>query len=373
MMFCGTTFCGGIHTLDGTPTDVTDINKLTLQNTIYDTLFATKDVIYNWDGNQRYDWDYKTILCAEFKGDLHAGNTNYNSSNVDKIKIKRRKVGEYEFKTLFEIPINEDADFTFNRFDYLAASAQEYEYAIVASVAGSEGIPNTNKILSEFEGTFLVEKEMSYQALLNMELNHKRTRQGTSITTLGKRYPFHVSNGASNYTSGSLSATYIPSNNGMYDVDNGWKYRETFNDFITNGKPKILKNFEGKMWIVYIEEDSIDESQKDHYQNVVTSFNWFEVGDANNSYDLFVNGFIDEKPAHTSSIVVTAEDETALDRIEVLNNQIKSLKNMLDYIYEYIPNEILFNNDSREISIANRGNIIDKSIIPEDISWEGDE
>lgn len=376
MMFCGTTFCGEAHTLDGTPTNVNNINKLTLKNTVYDNLFVTNKIVNDWNGEQAYDWDYDTVMCAKFNGNLHAGNTDYNSDTVDKLKIKRRKIGDYEYITLFEVPIYSNSDLSFNRFDNLAASSQDYEYALVPCLGGVEGTYNINNVRSDFDGVFLVERDKTFQAILNMELSHKRVKNGSSITTLGRRCPFHISNGASNYTRGTLSATYIPYNNGVYDVENGWKYRELFNDFITDGKPKILKDFEGKMWIIYAEEETISESQKDHYQNIVTSFDWFEVGDANSAYDLYVNGFIDEKPSNYSSPYYPAinivDDDYIIDRIDDINVKVRLLKRQLNDTYKHIPNEIAFNDDSRKLSLLNNGAVIDDSVIPDDVVWKGD-
>ena len=391
MMFCGTAFCGAIHSVDSTPTKLGDIISLTLDNAIYDSIFATGVVALDWNGQVRYDWDYHTYLYAAFQNDLYGGNCDFTIDNVDMLKIKRRKKGEHVYKTLYEVPIKSNEDFTFQRYDYLAAANQKYEYAIVPCFGGVEGTTRSNSVLSEFEGVFLVERDVAYQALLNMELTHKRVKSGSSVTTLGRRMPFHVSNGASNYTAGSLSATYIPHKDGQYDVDNGWKYREDINDFLTNGKPKILKNFEGKIWIIYILEDTIDETQKDHYQNVVTSFDWNEAGDANNTADLYYNGFIDGDPSEFGNDSTGTNENTGTSSggssssgsgsggssgsseqtISTLAAQIQYLQNQITYMKQNMASGITVDDDNT-ISITSEQGVVASAKVNDGVTWEED-
>lgn len=375
MLFCGA-ICGAVHSADATPTNIGNVTSITLDNGVYDSLYATNEVIENWDGSISYEWNYNTVLFAEFKNNLYAGNVDFSIDTVTSLKIKRRKLGEYLYKTICEIPIHSNADFTFQRYDYLAASNQEYEYALVPCFGGTDGAAKSNVVKSEFEGVFLVEKDISYQAFLNMSLTHKRVRGGSSITTLGRRTPFHVSNGLSNYTAGSLSATYIaPNGDGSYDVDNGWKYREDINDFLTNGKPKILKNFEGKIWIVYVLEDTINESEKDHYQNIITSFDWFEVGDANNISDLYINGFIDGDSLEFEN------DSTGLSSGSMLNGgsttgtnvsdlyaQVQNLQSQLSQMDQVMVNGIAVNNE--KIKLTSKRGVISEADAPDSVIWE---
>ena len=45
-------------------------------------------------------WEYLTVMDANFDGTLQAGNVGYVLDNIDGIKIKRRKVNEYDWITL---------------------------------------------------------------------------------------------------------------------------------------------------------------------------------------------------------------------------------------------------------------------------------
>ncbi len=294
MVFCGMSFCGEKHSLDTTPTDTNSIKKIKICNGVYDSLFASINTYLDWDGRKNYDWDFYTLLFADFKNTLLAGNVDFLVENINSIKIKRKRQEDNVYQTVFEIPISKNEDFNFQKYDYMAAGNQIYDYALVPCLNNAEGTYSVNQIKCEFEGVFLIEKDISYQAILNTSLSHNRVRAGTSVTTLGRRTPFHISNGLSNYTAGSLSATYIPKDaKGHYLPDIGWKFRENFNDFLVNGRPKILKTFEGKIWLIHVLENTISETEKDHYQNIITSFDWEETGDANNQTDLYNAGIID--------------------------------------------------------------------------------
>ena len=74
-------------------------------------------------------------------------------------------------------------------------------------------------------------------------------------------------------------------------MKNGWKYRNEIDQFLTNGEPKILKSFEGDIWLVNV-VNSITRRTNDHYQNVSSQFEWVEAGNPFSIGDLYDNGFI---------------------------------------------------------------------------------
>ena len=178
---------------------------------------------------------------------------------------------------------------------------------------------------------------------------------------------------------------------GQYDVDNGWKYREDINDFLTDGKPKILKNFEGKIWIIYILEDTIDETQKDHYQNVVTSFDWNEAGDANNTADLYYNGFIDGDPSEFGNDSTGTNENTGTSSggssssgsgsggssgsseqtISTLAAQIQYLQNQITYMKQNMASGITVDDDNI-ISITSEQGVVASAKVNDGVTWEED-
>lgn len=289
MLFLQRGFCAARNTLDATPTDVSDVSKITLQNGIYDDLFLSKNRLA-----QNTDWDFNTLLHAMFEGNLFAGNVDFTSNQVSMIRVKRREKGTYDWTTLFEVPIKTEQDFIFERFDKYAKSNTDYEYALVPITNNVEGNLNIGTVRSEFDGLFITEKEQSFYAYLDISFNVQKNRSTSVVETLGSKYPFVISNGESNYCSGSISATFAPidetSCNFLWN-DNA-KYHNALLNFLSNGKPKIIKLNDGQIWLASI-TGNIQSDPDGHPQKIKTSFNFTEIGDCDSIEDLYNNNFID--------------------------------------------------------------------------------
>lgn len=285
-------FCGDNHSFDYTPTNVPNIKSIKIGNGVFDEIFATRSTSIPLTEKSK-EWTFDTILYALFKDNLFAGNVEFTSDSVSAMRIKRRKKGTYTWDTFFEIAISTNEDFNFERLDRYARANTKYEYSLIPVINGVEGNLNINEIETKFDGFYFIEKDVIYRALLNTELHTERNHNGKTVTTLDRKYPFHITNGNSNYTSGQLQATFIDKLlDNSYDVQNGWKYREQVNDFLTNGKPKILKDDEGRMWMVGI-VDSIPENAQGHYQHIISNISFVEIGDSESVEDLYDNNFID--------------------------------------------------------------------------------
>ena len=79
--------------------------------------------------------------------------------------------------------------------------------------------------------------------------------------------------------------------NCQFDTEKAWEYRRELDEFLTNGEPKLIKSFEGEMWLVEIVND-ISRSNTGHPALVNHSFEWVEVGNPLSVGDLYDNGFI---------------------------------------------------------------------------------
>ena len=288
-------FCGDNHSFDYTPTSVPNINNICIGNAIYDELYTARDAEKEYTEENKV-WDFDTVFYAHFRNNLLAGNVDFSAKNVNAMRIKRRKKNGYQWITLFEIPIQTDDDFNFERFDRYARGNTEYEYSLVPMTNNIEGNLNTNSIKSQFSGYYITEKELIYHAFLNTALSLERNHNSVAINTLGRKFPFHISNGNSAYVNGELEATFIDKKLGYdYDIDNGWSYREKVDEFLTNGKPKILKNDVGQMWMIAVVEN-ISHDYSKHVDMPIHSISWVEIGDPEETSDLYDNNFIDLDP-----------------------------------------------------------------------------
>lgn len=290
-MFVGMSFLSEDKAFMQLPTNTDLINNLTLTGGIYDNLFGTSnaDILHSFDSLM---WDFYTKFYANFENSLHAGNIEFSASTVSNILIKRRKSGTYNWITLFSIPIIDNSSFIFERFDYLARGNTEYDYAIVPVINGIEGNINQNSVKSDFNDYYLLDKENVYNIGIETELSLVRNRNSSVINTLGKKKPYVIYNGNNNYYSGSFKCMFLRKNNCELDVENSWEYREKVDEFLTNGQPKIFKDWEGRMYIIDV-VDSIQHSPDGHYQKIVSEFNFVEVGDPENQIDLYENNLID--------------------------------------------------------------------------------
>lgn len=298
--------------LNPTPTKINDIDLVVMTNGIYDELYATKSTsAYSKETPAQSDWDFNTILHAFFSGDLHAGNVKYTAAEVDCLRIKRRKKGTLEWITLFEITVDSADDFHFERFDQYARSHTDYEYALIPviyHIEGGEDVEgnlNISEVHSVFDDVFISERDTTYHAATELNWSVTKNHPSLVVAPINRKHPFVFGNGNSNYYSGTLSGIWVEldklctySNYMSWDDawsevwNHGWEYREGLMEFLCNGRPKILKLPDGRMWLITI-TDSPTETVSLHYQTPTTSFNWTETDDCESGKALYENNFID--------------------------------------------------------------------------------
>jgi len=79
---------------------------------------------------------------------------------------------------------------------------------------------------------------------------------------------------------------------GEYTAEKAYEYREEIKAFLNDGKPKIMKLTDGRIWMICT-TDGISENNDDIEGYVHHSFSWVEIGDPENAGDLYYNNFID--------------------------------------------------------------------------------
>ena len=278
MFFCGMGISGYKHCLDNTKIITDKVETVTIKNGVFDRVFLTRntlDQIEDFPG-----WDYDTIFDAKFNGDLVAGNISYAITQISAIRVKRKRADSFSWITLFEIPIHGTEDLYFERYDRYAANGVKYEYSLVPVIGTQEGYINKNEITPLFCGCFIYEKENGYVTDLDISKGTiTRNKETNVITTLSGKYPFVISNGESDYDSGSFSMMFLPKDGDKeYTTIGAYSYREEVKKFLNNGKPKILKLTDGRIWMIMI-VGSIEEDNSSVEDCVHTSFGWVEVGD----------------------------------------------------------------------------------------------
>lgn len=291
-MFFNTGFAGTSTSISNSILPETAITTITLKNMIADELYATKKMLVRFDWKIPKDWDFDTYLHALFQGDVYAGNVTYSESIVQKIKIKKRFKGEFTWKTIYEKEIHANEDFAIEFYDYYEPSNRDIEYAYVAVIANADTDTISTEVHSKFDSYFICNRSESYPMILDMDNTVTYNRESSTIVSPGRKYPYVVNNGIARYYSGTMNVTFIELKNCEFDTDNGWDYRNKLDMFLSDGQPKILKSFEGDVWMVNI-IGSLQRSVNGHYQNVSHQIEWVECGDPTLISDLYDNNFID--------------------------------------------------------------------------------
>lgn len=300
-MLCGYDFCMDENCLNPAPISRISFNSVELENGIFSHWYATRDITSQYSPIVPTTWDYLTIMDANFNGTLEAGNVHYDLTQIEGIRIKRRKLTDYDWITIDFIPISElieSLSFTIN--DNLTQSGVEYEYAFVPVTSGVEGNYVTNTITSKFEGVFICDKETIYKFYAGVNYNsNQRVQKIGTFEPLGKKYPVVVSNSIINYETGSVTGTVLPNDYlETYNLDKlkMVQERKELLDFLTNKKAKILKDWNGNIWLMIITNNPSVSYQRGSSMGIAdVSASWTEIGDFNNQKDLYNTGLIAEE------------------------------------------------------------------------------
>ena len=298
---CGYNFFRDENALNPSPLRNAIFKSTRLENGIFSHWYVTRDVDSPYSSEEPTLWEYLTVMDANFDGSLQAGNVGYVLDNIDGIKIKRRKVNEYDWITLDYVSAEElgtTLSFTLN--DNLNQNDVEYEYAFVPVFQGIEGNYITNTIKSKFNGVFICDAESIYKFYTNVSYGtNVRVQQIGVFEPFGRKYPVVISNSLLNYETGSFKGDIL--NNDFFDTrkidaKEIVEKRKQIVDFLTNKKAKILKDWNGNFWLIFI----TDSIQTDYANNsgmsiVNVDAKWTEIGDANSGSDLYLNGILKEE------------------------------------------------------------------------------
>lgn len=291
MLFLETMFCGSDLALSPTPTFVDKITYVELKNGMYDDLYITKDVESEPTNIVPEEWDFNTILHATFNDTTNAGNVNWSTSTVSHLLIKRRINGEFNWKTINIKEINSIEDFKITGIDYTNASHVTYDYAVVPTLYGAENDYSIISVESIFSGIFLVEKDKIYGTqITDGYCDTTRNFPSSTVVTINNRKPTDIRTSIANYDSGTCSGNWITVSEEGCELEIEDKIRIPFQreliDFLSDGYPKLLKHFDGRIWLVKI-EDQITDSADTAYNNRKLTFSWTEIGDYKSEEDMY--------------------------------------------------------------------------------------
>lgn len=298
--FIGYNFCADGNALDPTPTNVNNITKTRLQNGIFDHFNVTRNVTFDYSSIIPTDWDIDTIMVADFKGNISAGNVNQVASGITGIRVKRRVKGTFDWITIKELLVEKSEDLSFVVTDNLNAYNVEYEYAFVPMLGDVEGNYIIESILSKFEGVFICDADIVFKFMAGVEYSNNTANQQIGVfQPYNRQFPVIVSNSVLQYKTGSIGGWVLPEGfetNRVIDRTAITKGKEILLKFLTNKKPKIIKDMNGNNWLVYFTGNPNLSYDNNYGQGMVkVNAEWTEVGDPNNKNDLYENGLIPTK------------------------------------------------------------------------------
>lgn len=295
--FVGYDFFSDGDALENAPTNIKDVSKSRLTNAIFDHFNITRKIDEPFSTVIPTEWNYETVLNGDFNGDLNAGNVEGALSQISKIRVQYRKKGEFDWIVLAEVDINSYDDLIFTLYSRYNLNNTEYEFAFVPILHGTQGNIIINSIVSNFRGVFISDADTSYQFFFGSEYGTEtRVQQVGTFEPLGRKYPILVSNGAINYDMGTLSGMVLADDyeeTRTLDREANIQKKKKVIDWLTNHKPKILKDQNGNIWLVGI----TDAIQTNYAQGSgkglpVVNISWQEIGDANSNEDLADNNLV---------------------------------------------------------------------------------
>lgn len=264
------------------------------------------------------------------------------TSSITKVLVKRKDGSDPlgKWLTLFSIDIAQASDMDFTVIDFYNRYGREYQYALVPVMVQEQSGVNveiegsytsSGWVESKFDSIFICDNTAIQKFKAGAEYNDMNRRQAVgSIETIGNQYPIIVSNNKMDYMSGTFgayalhegfySATDYPvmreliASNGQnivtsddqmfvaltYERSNVnsrtemVKQREAVEKFLTNKSPKILKDWNGNMWLVVFTSD-ITLNFANEWGMGLAKFDasWVEIGDPEDQISLQETGLID--------------------------------------------------------------------------------
>lgn len=293
------------------------INTVEIGNCKGRYIYANNDMTTNPSKDlPTEDWGSTTIMKADLAVNVQAGNLSAISTEINSLLIKRAELDEDNYRitewiNIFNIPIvgtaEEKAALLSDIFikDYFARNNTNYAYSIVPLLVEGdiirEGTPNEGEtmltVTSQFNGVFICSRDNFQKLYAGVSYDDMSTIQLTGVhETLGSTFPIVVANAQVHYHKSGISGMIL--NKEFYDNDelnrsDLVKTREEFIEFITDKKPKIIKDWNGNIWLVMITDDVSYSFANNWGMGLGNAhFNWTELGIADNEDDLNAAGLI---------------------------------------------------------------------------------
>lgn len=312
----------GQNALTNTTSFVNQIDSVTIRNGKFQHCNMVNYFDENIDTTIPSDWDNTFIMNAPFEDGAGAGSVSNLLNYANQILVKHRPSNVYSniadgWTTIAKINISDAEDLIFTVYDYTCKNNTEYEYVLVPTLIREQGglivstetsITENSTILtvnSQFNKIYICSNGESKSLYAGTSYDNTTTNISVGVhQTLGSKYPIVVTNSSMNYESGGVTARILNEGYGTHDSITGdminlnrrkiIEAREDYINFITKGKPYILKDWNGNAWLIMI-TDSPSYSWESEWGMGLGSvtFNWTEIGNLDDTEDLSKADMID--------------------------------------------------------------------------------
>ena len=269
--------------------------NIELSNSITDEIHIKQDVDLDFT-TAKDNWIPPTIGIAKFQDDLHYGNFTLAGLEITHLKFKKRKSNSNKWITFKVIPFDKNTT-TYEVIDRLIEADEEYVYGVSPATSTIEGDVKQITITAEFDGMYISDKDNYYRLLYNYELGDiLHNTPSTIIETLDSPLPT-IMYSVSNFKQGSIKCMLISDNtvnaNGAIDKKTEKALRNQIMSFLTNKKPKLLKDGSGNfVGIQIIGAPTLTPYNELGQQIYDLSFEFIETVDLSDQTTLEYSGLI---------------------------------------------------------------------------------
>lgn len=289
------------------------IKKIELTNGVFDYFSVEKNTNYTEEEKiqQPTEWDNTTIMICNFNNNVQAGNIP-KIDGIKALRLQRIEEGSTEWIPLIDKQINRLEDYNFVYYDAFVPNATRVRYALLPILQGNAygDVLLSDTVESKFSSIYISEYNNQTKTTTMFELKfnsaiggeNQNIQTGTLLPIYSK-YPVVVQNSATNYKTGSFSGDLLGygyySNTAIPFIDkidrkNIVQQKNDMLKFLTNGLPKIIKDWNGNILLCRVTDNPSVTYNNSYGGGIVNiSFNYVEQGEWNNKQDMIDNGLSD--------------------------------------------------------------------------------
>ena len=268
-------------------------DKVVIGNGIFDTLDLSINAErpYSSEMPQR---DISAVLYVNFNGSID----NHAPVSYTKALLQRKDDSMLTWFDLKEIDISETVPTQVEYNDYLIPNGIKQTYGLTLYQGETPSDTYTIDIVPKWGRVFVSDEDESYK--LNYSViysNGSQNIQNGVLMPIAATYPVVVQNAEGNYRSGSLQFKvlgYQFEEDKTLDRNSIVKQTKDILAFLTNGKPKCIKDYNGNIFICKV-INSPQISYDANWGNGIStiSFDWVEQAQYNNYDEMVEMNIID--------------------------------------------------------------------------------